>query len=161
MFDTGSTVQESTSTLLYQQQLLIAGRRAVQMFPTGTRSLKLPPGMRDIVNHRGTFHYNPAMITAAQVLKYSNQGRENEILQLGPYSKADVKLRMHNGETFTVISEYTPSGVEVRTAAGTDCTLPEQMKYFERTKQIGNFIFCGALPQRIQEKLKENIHGSH
>jgi len=60
-----------------------------------------------------------------------------------------------------VISEYTPTGVEVRSASGTTGTLPEQLKYFERTKQPENEIYCGAMPQRVQDALKEKRNGTH
>ncbi len=155
-----NNAQEPMETLLYQQQCLIDGKRPVQMFPIGTQELPLPVGMQRIKNYRGVFHYNPAMINETRISYLSHRGMENEFLELGPFNKPEVEDRIKAGERFEVISEYTPDGVEVRTAAGTNKTLPVQKEYFERTKDPGNKIFWGILPQRVQDKLKENNDGS-
>jgi hypothetical protein len=86
--------------------------------------------------------------------------RENDFLELGPYSKVEVFERAARGEQLTVISEYTPTGVEVRSASATNGTLPVQLKYFECTKQFGNDIYCGSMPQRVQNVLKEMQNGT-
>lgn len=154
MLDTRLNAQEGIGTLLVQQRHLIMGKRPVQMFPAGTTELKLPDGMERVENERGVFHYNPNLIDGVTILALSAKYRENEFLMLGPYSKDDISCRMALGERFTVISEYTPDGVEVRTAVATNITLPVQKAYFERTKQDTNSIYIGALPQRVQDHLK-------
>ena len=152
MFDTGLNVPECRTTLFLQQARLIAGKRPAQMFPLGTRELPLPAGMSRTRNERGVFHYDPAAITEREILTLSADGRENEFLELGPYSKADVLHRMKAGERLTAISEYSPFGIEIRTAAATDSTLADQRRYFETTKDAGNSIVIG-LPFRATERL--------
>jgi hypothetical protein len=155
MQDTGSNIQESIETLLVQQGRLLAGKRPVQMFPNGTPELPVPDGMKRVTNHRGVFHYNPVQISEKEVLELSLYGYENRFLELGPFSKPEITTRLAHGEEFVVITEYTTGGVEVRTAAGTNKTVATQKEYFERTKEAGNVIVCGALPLRVQNKLKE------
>jgi hypothetical protein len=125
------------------------------MFPIGTPELPLPDGMKRVVNHRGVFHYNPDKISEKDVLELSLYGHENEYLELGPFSKPEIATRLKHGEEFITIAEYTPAGVEVRTAAGTNKTIAVQKEYFERTKEPENTIWCGAIPLRVQTKLKE------
>ena len=159
MDDTGFNVPESKDTLLLQQKRLLSGKRAVQMFPTGTTELELPDGMWRITNHRGVFHYNPEKITPEDILYLSDRGHENEFLELGPYSKPEIQQRVALGEVPSVVIECTPTGVEVRTALGTTHTMNRQKDYFERTKEQGNQVYCGSWPQRVHSVLKENQYG--
>lgn len=149
VFDTNLNAPESYETLIIQQKRLTDGKRSVQMFPAGTKELPLPTGMRRVGNSRGCFHYNPAEIDAGKILELSASGRENEFLELGPYSKADILFRMMAGEKFTAISEQTADGIEVRTAAATEKTLPVQTDYFNKTKDDENTIVVG-LPNRAR-----------
>jgi len=151
MLDTGQNIQESTATLLMQQQRLLDGRRAVQMFPTNTVELPLPTGMQRTQNSRGVFHFNPQRITAAHIQKLSAMGRENELLELGPYSKPDIRRRLMLGEDLLVVTEYTPQGVEVRAAAGCSSTVAEQMAYFNATKDPQNFVLY-VTPERVKKE---------
>lgn len=79
----------------------------------------------------------------------SSFGRENEFLNLGPYSKNDVAQSMLEGAELTFITEYTSFGVEVRCAAGTNKTANAQREYFEMTKEPGNMVVVGAPPDRV------------
>lgn len=153
MFDTGKCVPESLDTLLIQQNQLIAGKRMVQMFPVGTFEIPLPFNMSRHENSRGVFHYNPKLTTLNHIDFFSLRGRENEFLILGPYSKSDIAQRALNGEKVTCIMEFTPLGTEVRCAVGTDKTIEEQREYFEQTKELGNSIVVGILPERIISQL--------
>lgn len=109
-------VPETRETLLLQQAALIAGRRAVQMFPNGTPELPLPIGCQRLNTARGVFHFNPEAITWAQIADASQKGRENEILGLGPHSKTDVQ---ESGEPMVCIVERSPTGAEVLAAVTT------------------------------------------
>lgn len=152
--DTGKTVPESEATLLLQQEQLKSGKRAVQMFPKGTQELPLPRGFSRVENARGVFHYS-SRVTEEQILELSSQERENELLLLGPYNKRDISDRVRNGEPLIVLSEYSPDGTEVRSAAGTPSTLLEQLQFFTATKEAANVLRLGVLPQRIQQVLGE------
>jgi hypothetical protein len=147
--DTGQNAQETPETLAEQQRHLTEGNRMVQMFPAGTSELELPPDMRRTSNERGAFHYDPRRITDQEILDLSRQGRENEFLGLGPISKPEVEARVARGEQPVAITEYTPDGIEVRSAAGTNKTAAEQKKFFEETKRPGNLIAVGPPPSRV------------
>lgn len=133
-------VPEGFEDLLAQQEQLRAGDRDVQMFPRGTEELPMPPGMDRIATERGAFHFNPARQSALGVAEASSQGRENELLDLGPYSKADIMERIQRGEQPIALVERTPEGLEVRAAIGTESTLPEQLQVMEQAKSPGNII---------------------
>lgn len=152
-FDTGKCVPESLATLIRQQNQLKRGKRHVQMFPIGTTELVLPQDFKRHENFRGIFHYNPEEVTPDEIDLAGLQGRENTFLNLGPFSKADIAKRVKKGEKVTCISEYTFDGVEVRTAAATDRTIPSQLAYFENTKEPDSVILVGVYPDRIRAHL--------
>jgi hypothetical protein len=153
--DTGLCVPETAATLAYQQAQLVAGKRHVQMFPFGTAELPLPQGMGRFQNSRGIFHYSDA-IHAGTIDALSGEGRENEFLNLGPINKSEVAKRILAGESLICVTEYTPDGTEVRSAAGTDKTIDEQREYFERTKEPGNAITVGEMPNVIRARLERH-----
>ena len=132
------TVPETRATLLAQQHQLINGQRAVQMFPRGTRQLPLPHGMSRVATAAGVFHFDPKKISAAAIKHASAAGRENEILGLGPVSKAETLHRIARGETPAAVVERRPNGVEVRAAAGTLHTVPHQIRAMMPTKSPGS-----------------------
>jgi hypothetical protein len=152
MLDTGQNIPESRATLLLQQKQLVAGRRDVQMFPGGVRELPLPAGMARHQNVRGVFHFNPSKIDAATIDRLSVVGRENEFLNLGPFNKFDIAVRVAAGDVFQTITEYTPDGIEVRCAAASQSTLPVQCAYFEQTKDEGNVIVVGDMAPVMQAR---------
>jgi hypothetical protein len=119
------------------------------MFPSGTIELTLPEGMCRYKNARGVFHYSSSAITEKQIEELSSRGRENVFLNLGPYDKYEIAIRALSGEKVVCITEYTPDGVEVRSAAGTDKTAPEQFEYFEQTKDNGNIVVINNGPSRV------------
>lgn len=147
--DTGRPVPESDETLLIQQDQLKRGKRAVQMFPIGTKELPMPSGFARLETPRGVFHYDEAAISVGHIELLSSLGKENVFLNLGPFNKADVNERMQYGEELTFITEYTPDNIEVRCAAGTNKTVNAQRQYFERTKEIGNIVVVGMPPKRV------------
>lgn len=134
------TIPETRETLFAQQHQLKQGHRRAQMFPTGTEELELPPGMRRAETPAGVFHYDPARMDENQIRKLSAQGRENELLDLGPFSKDDIMERLHRGERPLAVVERQPDGTEVRAAAGTHMTVPHQMAAMERTKSPGHHV---------------------
>lgn len=138
--DTGLNIPESLKTLQAQQAQLLAGKRHVQMFPAGLNELPLPEGFDRHQNQRGVFHFLRSAISPREIDRLGFVGRENEILNLGPYNKADIAQHMQRSEKLVAIAEFDPDGVEVRTAAATASTLPEQTRYFEATKDEGNRI---------------------
>jgi hypothetical protein len=155
MNDVGQNAPEDVATLLHQQNELMSGDRSVQMFPAGTYEIPMLVGTARYVNERGIFHYWPNKITEEVIELLSSQGKENLLLRLGPYSKVDIAKRLEKGEKLVFITEYSPGGVEIRSAAGTDQTCAEQLAYFEHTKGVGNNIVVGAPPERVQRVLRK------
>lgn len=145
--DTGQNVPESRATLKAQQNQLIAGERAAQMFPKGTREMPLPPGMERVETERGIFHFDPKKTTAKKITEASAAGRENELLGLGSFSKADIEQRQ--GERNVTIVERTPDGTEVRAAVGTESTADQQRAEMERGKSPGNTVSFETAEQTL------------
>lgn len=134
------TVPESHETLLAQQRQLIHGHRRVQMFPHGTSELNTPHGMGRVVGHSGVFHFDPKKVDAGHIKHLSEQGREHELLDLGPISKNEVISRVQHGEVPLAVVERQPNGVEVRAAIGTHTTVHHQIAAMHHTKSPGNSI---------------------
>jgi hypothetical protein len=151
--DTGQCVPETIATLAVQQRQLVAGKRDVQMFPIGTPELPLPSGFARYQGERGVFHFRSDAIHAGTIAALSGEGRENEFLMLGPFGKPEIAKRLLAGESLICVTEYTPEGVEIRSAAGTDKTINEQRDYFERTKEPGSTIAIGEMPIVLRARL--------
>jgi hypothetical protein len=134
------TLPETPETLKLQQRQLLSGHRRVQMFPRGTPELPLPRGMSRINHPNGTFHYDPRRIDGRDIHRLSTEGRENDMLDLGPYSKDDVLKRLRGGEVPVAVVERHPDGTEVRAAIGTHTTADRQMAAMNRTKSPGHIV---------------------
>ena len=128
--DTEKNIPESEKTLYLQQMQLINGKRQAQMFPIGSQELTLPEGFARVQTSRGVFHFDPEMISGETIRKISEAHRENEILGLGPYSKDDIHSRVKAGENLFAVTELTPDGVEVKSAAATPSTVMDQLQVF-------------------------------
>jgi hypothetical protein len=123
------------------------------MFPSGTAELTIPYGCKRYANIRGIYHFRN--VTMERIKELSEQGRENEILLLGPFNKYDIALRLRNGEKLTYITEYI-SSIELRCAAGTDETIDQQRMYFDKTKEPNGVIVVGECPERVTRWLAAN-----
>jgi hypothetical protein len=149
--DTGMCAPESLDTLVLQQDQLIRGVRDAQMFPRGTVELKIPEECERYENSRGIFHFRN--IGLERIKELSEQGRENEILMLGPFSKFDIALRFAKGEKITYITEYV-SSIELRCAIGTNKTIDQQYRYFMETKESNGSVIVGQYPDRVKRWLE-------
>lgn len=147
-----SCTAETPETLRIQQRQLLDGRRDAQMFPAGTPELALPAGLERHVGARGIFHYQPERISSSQIESLSRAGRENEILNLGPFSKADIVDRVNAGEQLLCLTERTANGTEIRSAAATASTIPVQRQYFETTREPGISIEIRALVEVLSNR---------
>ena len=154
------TVPEPHETLVAQQHQLIDGHRRVQMFPRGTRELALPHGISRIVVDGEVFHYDPNRISAEQIRHASANGRENELLDLGQFSKHDIMHRLHNGEMPVAVVERRPDGTEVRAAAGTHVTAQHQMAMMHHTKSPGNTLHFEDPRHTLSHRMKRAYGGS-
>jgi hypothetical protein len=152
--DTGKNVPESPATLTAQQEQLLAGRRPAQMFPLGTEELPVPEGFARVETPRGVFHFNPKLITADDILTASQRGRENDVLALGEFSKADVDA---TGGPAAAITERTPAGAEVKAAVASAATAPRTATELERTKTPGNTVQAEPVGKVVQERGKNFV----
>ena len=150
--DTGQNVPENRSTLKAQQNQLMAGERAVQMFPKGTREMPLPPRMARVETERGIFHYNPEQTDAETIRKASADGRENELLGLGSIPKAEIARREAAGEKPVAIVERNAEGTEVRAAAGTEATAEQQRAELEKGKSPGNTVAIEDINDTLKKR---------
>lgn len=134
------TVPESPHTLVAQRRQLINGHRKAQLFPHGTRELPVPDDMHRVESHGGVFHFDPKKIDASTIHRLSKDGHENEILDLGPIPKHEVLDRIQKGERPIAVVERTPTGIEVRSAAGTHLTAHQQLAAMRKTKSPDNKV---------------------
>lgn len=126
------TVPESRATLEAQRGQLLGGSRPVQMYPTGSQELPLPPGFQRLETVKGVFHFNPNHVSKEEIQKATETGTENKILGLGEFSKSDIAKRVNQGEQPLTIVERLPNGVEVRAASGTNKTADHQIKSMQK-----------------------------
>lgn len=155
--DTGMNVPERPETLAEQQRAVAEGRKPAVMFPTGTQEPQLAPGMARIVTPRGIFHFNPQVISPAKVMQASRQGRENDVLGLGPFSKDDVQKRVAAGEPPLAVTERTPAGIEVKAAVGTPSTMGPQVAAISAGAAPGNVIDIEPLDQVVNGRFPNGV----
>lgn len=151
--DVPMTIPEGHDTLVAQQKQLVAGHRRAQMFPHGTPELNVPEGMRRVEAHSGAFHYDPKKISPDHIKHLASRGRENELLDLGPVSKAEVLARVERGEHPVAIVERQSDGTEVRAAGGTHLTAHHQAAAMHRTKSPGNTLHIEDVRHTLAHRL--------
>ena len=127
-------VPEAPETLEAQREALIAGKKKAVLYTFGTEVPAEIPGKRVkriLVPGVGVLDYDSKQITAREILALNKFGKLNEVLDLGPYNKQEAVATP--GEP-TAVVERTPDGTEVKAAAGTETTAPEQVAALEETK---------------------------
>jgi N12 class adenine-specific DNA methylase len=136
--DTGMNVPETPATLGAQAAQVGAGegsgQRKAIMYPKGTTLPAVPQGMYRMSTPRGTFDYDPKLITPQAIKRLSRDGRENEILGLGPVAKTDVP------DPTVTVTERQPDGTEVKAAVGSPETAPAQAAALESGKLPGSTV---------------------
>jgi hypothetical protein len=145
--DTGMNVPEAPQSIMEQvKQIGTGGRKAVMVPKNGVikkaqlAEIKSNPNYKVLVTPRGRFIYDNRLTGPAEIKKLSAEGRENELLALGPVPKTQVVADVQAGATPGALTERTPAGVEVKGVATSDATLPEQAAALEATKTPGNVI---------------------
>jgi Serine/Threonine/Tyrosine Kinase found in polyvalent proteins len=130
---------ESKQTLLEQQKQLVDPKnpRRAMLFTPGETPLDVPEGMVSVIGPSGTWHFNPKKLSARDVVRFDQEGRAGELLNLGKETKAEATAAP--GKTH-VVSEHTPEGVEVRSALTSEAELEAKQAEFEKNKTPGNVI---------------------
>jgi hypothetical protein len=153
--DTGVNVPEAPQSLPEQLKQIGTGSRKAVMVPKGTvvPATNVPTGMKRTNTPRGSFIYDPKLTNPTEIRKLSAAGRENELLGLGPVPKPQAVADAAAGATPVAITERTPQGTEVKAAAGTTATLPEQRASLEAQKTPGNVVVVETPEQVLKARI--------
>lgn len=146
--DTIETVPEAPATLDAQNAALLDPkdkRKAVfipnSSYEAGTAVEPEGRTVGKLVVDEGVIFFNKAKgYTLNDVRALHKSGRLGTVLGLGEYTKADVAKSAAAGSPEVAITERTPDGVEVKAAAGTTETAPEQAADLEEEKSEGNTV---------------------
>lgn len=159
--DTGQNVPEKPASIKEQIAQIGTGDRKAVMMPKGTvvgaANLNGRTDLKSTVTPRGRFIYDPKLTTPAEIRKLSAAGRENELLGLGPVSKPTAVADVAAGATPVAITERTPAGTEVKAAAGSTATLPEQRAALEAAKTPGNVVAVETPQQVVAKRVLPNL----
>ena len=131
-----NTVPETEQTLELQRQALTEGKRRAVFYPEGTRPLPRPEAEnigRVKVEGVGIFDFDKTKTTPKELREASKAGRLNDVLDLGPVNKEEVAQSAAQGATPVAVVERTPDGTEVKAAAGTEETAPDQVTALQAT----------------------------
>lgn len=140
-----ATTPETVDTLLAQQAKVENGEAPAMIFPVGTQELALPEGLARIERPEGIVHYDPSVMSAEQV----TAAPLNSLLGY-VQPKADVLEQQARGVPATVVTETTPEGREVRTAAVSQPLAQQQANLFEQQKTPGNVV-GETTPEAVQQ----------
>jgi len=144
--DTGRTAPEPAVMLGYQVQKVVDGDVAAALVPKNT---PMPPellarakeqGLSLVPTKKGIYIIDPTRLKMKDVYAAIKEGRDGELLGLGPVNKQEVAARIADGETPVGVVERTPDGIEVKAAAGTDQTAGVQRAALEANKTPGNTV---------------------
>lgn len=146
--DTIETVPEAPATLDAQNAALLDPkdkRKAVfipnSSYEAGTAVEPEGRTVGKLVVDEGVIFFNKAKgYTLNDVRALHKSGRLGTVLGLGEYTKADVANSAAAGSPEVAVTERTPEGVEVKAAAGTTETAPEQAADLEEEKSEGNTV---------------------
>lgn len=162
--DTGTNLQQPAADLLAEQEELISGQRAVQMFPTNTTPLKLPKGMKKSKTSRGVFHYNPdamlpngSKVTEGLIQRLSAMGKENELLGLGDRTKQDVADNASKEGGVTTVNEVTPAGDTVKSVASTVADADRQAQMLSENAAPENKVEIKPTEQALGPRVLRDV----
>jgi hypothetical protein len=142
--------REPDATLRQQHADLLdkSNPRDAIVYPLDTQPLDIPRkggayGTTQLDDGRTVqfYKYGPNKLINADKVNYLAQdGKLNDLLQLGPVTKDEAVDRARQGEQGAVVTERTPDQTEVKAAAGTTDTAPAQVAALEATKGPGNTV---------------------
>ena len=150
--DIGAVTPENRASLEEQHAALLdpGNPREAMLWPKGEQPIeitdkkafgqvKLPDGRIVQFDKSG-----PSGFTPAKIRQYAKDDRLNEALGLGPVTKTEALQRVAAGEPGAVVTERTPDQTEVKAAAGTTATVPDQVAALEADKAPGNVVSVSA-----------------
>lgn len=130
------SVPEAPETIEVQREALRSGNKAAVLYPMGSIAPpELGKGFKRIKLPKvGVIDYDARRFKDWEVRAIVKAGNMNQLLEMGPYNKEDVAASTAAGSPPAGVVERTPEGVEVKAAAGTVATAPEQVEALERAK---------------------------
>lgn len=135
--------------------------REAIVYPKGTQPLDMPMkkgrfGQAQLQDGRTIQYdrYGVSKLNKEKIAFADQNNRLNEILQLGPVDKGEAIDRANAGEPPVAVTERTPEGTEVKSAAGTEQTAPAQVQALEATKTPGNIVKPEQPQQVVADRLK-------
>jgi hypothetical protein len=146
------TVPEAPETIEAQREALVKGTKQAVLYTPGT---VLPPELdtkrfnRINIPGVGVIDYDKKKLTQPEIRALAKFGKLNEVLELGPYNKPEVAAAAAAGSPEVAVVEQTPAGVEVKAAAGTAATAPEQVAALEATKTAPENQVVTASPTAV------------
>lgn len=159
--DTLPTVPEAPATIENQNAALLdpKNKRKAVFIPNSSYEageVQEPEGrtIKRVVLPEGILFYNTAKgYTANDIRALYKSGRLGTVLGLGEFTKADVAASAAQGNPPVAVTERTPDGVEVKAAAGTVETAPEQMAALEAEAAPENTVQVEAPQNVIAQRL--------
>jgi len=128
-------VTESPETIQAQQQATQEQKRPAVVYPKGTDKPSKPPEGLKRTNIRGDIYdYDPEQTSPKDLRAKIKDGSVGEFLGYGDTTQEEAVQRAASGETPVAVTERTPDGTEVKAAAGTDRTAPDQTQALEANK---------------------------
>lgn len=160
--DTLPTVPEAPETLEVQAAALADRknpRRAVwipdETIAAGGVVTPSGNGIRAMPLDGGVLYWNQTKtgLGPRAIEQLYKRGNLGQLLGLGPITKADVAASAAQGNPPVAVTERTPDGVEVKAAAGTVETAPEQMAALEAEAAPENTVQVEAPQNVIAQRL--------
>lgn len=108
------TQPEPLETLIAQMKDLVDGIRQAVLVPKGAGLTKIPApeGMKRVaIKDQGTVFYDPKQLKAKDVMAAASAGRLNDILNMGPTTKAEALTDIANGAEEMAAVVRGPDGV--------------------------------------------------
>lgn len=147
--DTVETVPEAPATIQTQNEALLdpKNKRKAVFIPFSSYEageVNEPEGKtigRVVLPDAGILFFNKAKgYTAADIRALYKAGKLGQVLGLGEITKADAAKSAAQGNAPVAVTERTPQGTEVKAAAGTTETAPDQQAALEAEKTPGNTV---------------------
>jgi hypothetical protein len=146
------TVPEPKATISAQLEDLKAGVRAVVEIPKGTTVPKKPKGAKYTqVGGVGVFYHSPE-VSSEQIRTAVKEGRINELLNMGPTSKAQAVEDIAAGAAPAAVVVRKPDGIPVVEAASSSATAQQDAAVMREKAATGDTIEIGTPEAQIAER---------
>ena len=161
---TEATQPEAPNTLQAQYGELQKAQRPAMVFKQGEQVPKGISGFglrKLVVPAEGgpdTWVYNPQLVKQGDLRKSITDNTAGEkYLGLGPVTKDEAVQSIQGGATPVAVTERTPEGVEVKAAAGSSETLPQQVPALQQGAAPENSVQVENPARVIAERQQAQV----